>query len=368
MSTQALTIVAVGDLSFNGRYHGLLDRYGPDYPLRSVLPHWHDADLRLGNLESPLTARPKVSPPKCTLRGAPRAIDTLQRARFDFVSVANNHMMDFGPEGLAETCERLDSAGIPHAGAGRNSKAARAPRVLVRDGHTIGLLAYCDVEQESPLYADVSSPGVAPLRSPLCLQQVRELRPLVDWLIVQLHWGTEMAQIPSPVQRDLARQFVDAGADLLLGHHPHVLQPMEIINGVPVIYSLGNFLFSDQYWRGRNDEGEAFVSRFRPHPLCRKTGWMEIVLRKRATPQVRFHPAVLTRDFAVVPDDSVRRQREWNTLNSLLNANDYGVAYQAEHCRANSRLNPRNLLRSLAHRVELKLFSFGLIPNAVEGT
>ncbi len=368
MTIQTLKIVAVGDLSFNGRYHRLLDRHGPQYPLRQVLPHWGDADLRLGNLESPLTARPKVSPAKCTLRGAPRAIDTLQHARFDFVSVANNHMMDFGPDGLAETCDKLDAAGIAYAGAGNHRRAACSPAVLTRNGLAIGLLAYCDVDQDSALYADERSPGVAPARLDSCLRQICELRPHVDWLIIQLHWGQEMAQLPSPQQRDWARRFADAGADLVLGHHPHVLQPLEIINGMPVLYSLGDFIFSDMFWRGRHTNGDGFVARMPLHPLSRRTGWAEILLHKQAAPEIQFRPAILTRGLTVTPDNSVKRREEWETLNAQMHGDDYARIYEADDRRAGQRLDSLGNWRSLTTRLELKLFQCGLIPNAAEGT
>lgn len=368
MSKRALKIVAVGDLSFNGRFHRLLDRRGPEYPLRQVAPHWVDADLRLGNLESPLTAQPKVSAPKCTLRGAPRAINALQHARFDFLAVANNHMMDFGPDGLAETRDKLDAAGIAHAGAGNDGEAACEPSTLVRNEQTVGLLAYCDVDQDSPLYAAGNRPGVAPLRLPACLHQVRELRPHVDWLVVQVHWGQEMAQIPSPEQRDWARRFADAGADLVLGHHPHVLQPMEIINGVPVFYSLGDFLFSEMYWRGCNEQREDFLAKMRVHPLSRKTGWAEITLDKQKPPRLCFRPAVLTPGLDVVADDSAERRKEWELLSLQLNDNEYHDAYDEDCQQAKARVDYLGDWRSLGSRLDLKLFQFGLIPNAAEGT
>jgi len=368
MSSNSLKIVAVGDMSFNGRYHRLLERRGADYPLRDVLPHWRDADLRLGNLESPLTTRPKVAPSKCTLRGAPRALDTLEYAGFDFVSVANNHVMDFGPGGLMDTRDKLDAAGIAYAGAGHNEQTACEPAILKRNGHVIGLLAYCDVQQDSPLYADKHSPGVARLQLSRTVRQIRKLRPRVDWLIVQLHWGQEFAQMPSPEQRALAGSLVDAGADLVLGHHPHVLQPMEIINGVPVFYSLGDFLFSDMFWRGRNEKDEDFLAKMRLHPLSRKTGWAEIVLERHLPPQVHFRPALLDRGLSVVPDDSAARCEEWEAGNTQLNSDQYPAACERDCQGAAARRDAVNEWRSLGSRLELRLFGIGLIQNAALGT
>src|SRR5262249_3606543 len=122
MSDQALRIIAVGDLSFNGRYHGLLKRRGPDFPTRLLPPIWSGADLREGNLESPLvSSASKVEPSKLTLRAAPRAPESLMHFGIDCITLANNHTMDYGPEGMFETVARLEVAGIAHHGVGRDA-------------------------------------------------------------------------------------------------------------------------------------------------------------------------------------------------------------------------------------------------------
>src|SRR5207302_2434220 len=117
MTSQSIRIVAVGDLSFNGRYPRLLKRQGADHPFRAVLPAWHGADLRLGNLESPVTTAPRAAPSKTTLRAPAEAVASLRAADFDCLTLANNHMMDYGPRGLAETQAALDAAGLRHVGA-----------------------------------------------------------------------------------------------------------------------------------------------------------------------------------------------------------------------------------------------------------
>ena len=125
MSQQTVRVIAVGDLSFNGGYHRLLERRGPEFPIRLLPPSWSDADLRVGNLESPLVAlAPKVEPSKLTLRAAPRALQSMTRLGIDCVALANNHTMDYGPEGMFETIERLKGAGIAYHGAGRDASSA----------------------------------------------------------------------------------------------------------------------------------------------------------------------------------------------------------------------------------------------------
>jgi len=175
-----------------------------------------------------------------------------------------------------------------------------------------------------------------------------------------MHWGTEMAQIPSPRQRHWARQIVRAGADVVLGHHPHVLQPMEIIQGVPVVYSLGNFLFSDSYWRGRGAQGDLFLGKFRLHPLSRKTAWAEIVLRKSTPAACRFHFARLRRDLSVCPENTGRRIRHWNALCRRLQARDYDTEYAQEHRMAIVRKRWPHGWRRLIQRLDLLSVRLGL--------
>lgn len=364
--SEPIRVVAVGDLSFNGRLAKLV-RDDAALAFAEVAPRWRDADLRLGNLESPITRAPRAVSCKLTLRAPRAAVAALRFAGFDALGLANNHMLDFGPQGLADTGTHLAAAELPLVGAGIDDTAARQPLLLERRGQTIGLLGCCAVEQKSPLFAGVGSAGVAAFDVERCIHDVHALRPRVDWLIVQLHWGEELCQLPSPQQRAWARQLVEAGADLLLGHHPHVLQPMEMIDGTPVYYSLGNFVFSEMFWRGQNTYGEKFVSRYRLHPLSARTGWAEVILQRDRPAQARFHPARLRKRLAVTPDDSPRRRQEWDESCARLRAPDYAAEYRAEAKRAEERRHWQASWRSLYRRMELLLFRYGLLPHAVVG-
>jgi poly-gamma-glutamate capsule biosynthesis protein CapA/YwtB (metallophosphatase superfamily) len=365
----SLRIVAVGDLAFNARYHRLLERRGPDWPVRPVRPEWDGADdgadLRLGNLESPPTTAPRIIPSKLSLRGAVRSVDGLDAAGFDCVSLANNHAMDFGLPGLVETMQRLDKAGILHHGAGENEAAALRPVVVRRRGLTVGLLAFCDVEQPDFLYAGPAQPGVARFDVDAACRSVHALKADVDWVILQLHWGSEMSRLPRPDHRVAARRLIEAGADLILGHHPHVLQPLEWIDGVPVFYSLGNFLFSGAYWRGRNEAGERFSSKMRIHDLSCETGWADVVLQKGAPTRAHLRPARLGHDLAVRPEETPGRADDWDRLCGRLDLPDYPAELEAEFRLSAARLRACHETRNLLNRIELKLFHHGLMPFAV---
>lgn len=362
--SKSLKLIAVGDLAFNGAYHRLLPRYGADYPFRQLLPIWKPKDLLLGNLESPISNQPRVAPAKLTLRGNPLAIEALKVANFDCVSLANNHMMDFGVEGLLETCACLDQAGIAHVGAGRNLQEATAPVVLERNGYKIGVLACCDVIQISRLYADEHTAGVAPADLDRCLSIVRSLRDHVDWVVLQIHWGQEMSELPAPKQRRWARELAQAGVDVVLGHHPHIVQPIEYISGVPVAYSLGDFTFSDTYWHGVNGKKEPFLASFQVHPMSRKTGWLEVVLDSKLTTQITYRPAKLNRGLVVCPDETLTRHREMDALASRLSVNGYDQTFDAEQQLALARDAQRCDWRRPIKRTALKLLKWGLLPGA----
>jgi hypothetical protein len=367
MTSQSIRIVAVGDLSFNGPYSRLLRRLGPAHPFRFVLPAWREADLRLGNLESPITAAPRGCASKLALRAAPGAAEALRAAGFDCLTLANNHMMDYGPLGLFDTRAALDAAGIAHVGAGRDAPAASEAAVLRRRGQTVGVLGFCDVRQRSPLYAGPSAPGVAAFEIGQAVRAIRELRPRVDWLVVQIHWGVEMSRLPAPRQREWACRMAAAGADLILGHHPHVLQPAETAAGAPVLYSLGNFLFSDMFWRGQGADGAAFVGKLRLHPLSRRTAWAEVVLTRGRPPSLRLHPVRLGRDLAVRPTSAESRRRDWDAICSALTAENYDETAEREERRAAARNEWAAAWQTFGRRLELKLFESGLLPFAAVG-
>ena len=361
-------VTAIGDVSLNGHYEKYFQQKGRDYPCKTLLPRWSKSDLLIGNLESPITNGQRFAPAKCTLRGAKQTVDFLRSTDFAAVTLANNHTMDYGPRGLLDTIDQLSAANMNFVGAGKDAVSASELLILERADQTIGLLNYCDVEQTSLLYASDSNEGVNELVVEKCVDEITAARSKVDWLIVNLHWGMEMTQIPSPQQRTTARRFVQAGADLIFGHHPHVLQPMERIEGVPVFYSLGNFLFSDMYWKGKKQNGQLFASRLRLHPLSRLTGWAEVEFCHGSETKANFFPARLKRDLSVVADHRSCRVRQWKALSKRLLASDYQAEWDREVKLADARTAWRWAWKPLLRRVEMRLYWRGWLPNVVEGT
>ncbi len=212
------------------------------------------ADLAIANLETPLTDWAEQTPYKdkaavdagkdVILRvRSPQAAQALAQGGIMVVGLANNHTMDFTDHGLLETFDRLRKAGVLFAGAGENLAAAEDALIVQIKGRRIGILSFSDVVPRYS-WAEETRPGIATGKeADRVVEAIRRARPKVDILILLLHWGTQFVSEPVPRQLYLAQQAQRAGADLVLGAHPHVLQGVGCLGRVPVVYSAGNFVF-----------------------------------------------------------------------------------------------------------------------------
>lgn len=212
-------------------------------PLAPFAPLLADADYRIANLECPLATTGKAIPTKIyTFRADPRAVRVL-KGRFDAVSVANNHSGDYGRAAFLETLSVLDGAGIRHFGGGRNLVEAHAPLWIEKKGLRIAVLGY-DEFLPRAFEAGADYPGIAWSEDSHVISDIRAARAAgADIVIPFMHWGWEYEPGPNARQRQLAQAMIDAGADAVVGGHPHVTQGAEVYRGKPIIYSLGNFVF-----------------------------------------------------------------------------------------------------------------------------
>lgn len=246
----SITLDFVGDILLAGRCGHQMLQYGTAYPLEKVAPILKQADLACGNLECALTGNVitrnvRVGNRKCfVFKTLPRFSQALVDGGIDIVTLANNHSLNGGKSGLADTMNTLDKVGVKWFGAGRKTPEHRYPRIIEVKSRKIGFLGYTDIGG-SP--ATTNQPGVAILKNQenLVCQEISCLRRKVDIVIVVLHWGIEGTTSTSARQKTLARKFIDAGADLVIGHHPHRLQPIEQYHGKTIAYSLGNFVFDN---------------------------------------------------------------------------------------------------------------------------
>jgi len=252
----ALRIVFVGDIMLdNGPGHRVSHGHDPFEHCAALLA---DADLAVGNLECVLGFEGERQLKPYVFRGAERSPEFLVK-HFDALSLANNHTLDFGPDGLVETLRRLDAAGIPRFGAGRTVTEAREPLVLERKGRRVALLGFNEFYKEDYAVA-ADRPGNNPLEGDDLLADIARARGELacEIVIPFLHWGEEGEPAPREDQRDLARKCVEAGAAAVIGCHPHVTQTVEHHRGAPIVYSLGNFVFD--YWQGDPEVNVGWVA------------------------------------------------------------------------------------------------------------
>ena len=200
-----------------------------------------EKDVFMVNLENPITTSNDIVDKEFNFKMRPKYVGALKRGGIDAVNCANNHTYDFGPAGLMETMRVLDSVGIPFVGVGSNLEDSRQPLIYEVMGMRIGFLGFQGRGAE--WNATATKAGVAPRTDAVILADVPKLKPLVDFVVVNFHWGTELAEMPEEWQVLLAHHTIEAGADLIVGHHPHVLQGIEQYRGKVIAYSLGNFVF-----------------------------------------------------------------------------------------------------------------------------
>ncbi len=285
-----IVVNAVGDIMLAGKWSGSLASLGYDYPFAATATALKDGDITVGNLEAPLAqGGMEFKNKRFRFKTDPRAAAALKRAGFSILTLANNHMMDFGSDGLLETIYNLDRQGILHSGAGETLAAARREVLASCNGSKIAFLAY-SLTYPAEFYAGGKHAGTAPGFPPYIREDIARARAAADYVVVSFHWGAENAATPKSYQVSVAHRAVDAGADLVLGHHPHVLQGIERYKGSVIFYSLGNYAFGSLSGTDRSviarvtlDKGVKEVElipinilnsevRFQPRPLAGKRG------------------------------------------------------------------------------------------------
>ena len=275
-----ITLVAGGDVTLGAHYEEWVDglrakgQSGPavdGWGFSEVKPLFTGADLVVVNLECPFTDRGAPIPKNFNFRARPSTVQVLVDAGVRAVTLANNHLMDYGPDGVADTIATLDAAGIAHFGAGRTLAEARRPAIVEVAGLKIAFLGYLILGEKHPepavVWATETTAGVAghPSDWTVVERMVREdvaaARKEADLVIPFFHWGREGSRGPDSYQIALARAAVESGAAAVLGSHPHVLHGMERIGKAAVFYSLGNFVFGGN-WNPRDKDSVLVKARF----------------------------------------------------------------------------------------------------------
>lgn len=239
--------IFVGDIMLSRHIGEMMDkRQDYDFPFATILPDLSGADLVFGNLESPISSGGKSTGSLYSFRADPRSAFGLKDAGFTVLSVANNHAFDYGREAFSDTLVNLKKAGLDYAGGGPDFLTAHAGALTEINGIKTTFLAYTDLLPKS-VAATEKRAGIAYLDEIQMVKDIKAAKEKSDLVIVSFHWGREYETASNERQKKIAAEAVKAGASLIVGHHPHVAQEIAEIQGAAVAYSLGNFVFDQNF-------------------------------------------------------------------------------------------------------------------------
>lgn len=226
------------------------------YPFLNVADFLNNAAITVGNLEGPISDRGRDMGSKYSFRADPKVVQGLDYAGFKVLSVANNHIWDYGPDAFSDTLRHLRDAGMDYVGGGYDFEQAHGGVIKEVNGTKIAFLSYTDLLPKSA--SATNQPGVAYLDMVQMAKDIGAKKREADLVVVSFHFGEEYKTTHNLKQAQIARTAIDAGASLVIGHHPHVVEDVERYKGGYIAYSLGNFVF-DQNFSERTMNGLALV-------------------------------------------------------------------------------------------------------------
>ncbi|MFJ7273756.1 CapA family protein [Kitasatospora sp. NPDC098663] len=242
----SITVAFAGDVHFEGRTEARLAVQPPEQALGPLSRTLADADLSVLNLETAITGRGAPEPKTYTFRTSPKALSALKDSGVDVVSMANNHAVDFGADGLTDTLAAKDSSPIPVVGVGRNAKEAYAPYVTTVRGVKVAVVAASQVEDltNQKWRAGANKPGIASaLDVPALVKAVEAAKQQAPVVLVYLHWGDEGKACPTGPQTAVAKKLATAGATAVVGTHAHTMVGSGMLGNTYIGYGFGNFLW-----------------------------------------------------------------------------------------------------------------------------
>jgi len=242
-AAKEVSLVFAGDTVLDDTAGKIIEQGGD--PFSDFADYFAGADIRITNMECVVSTRGQANDKMYTFQAHPRVIPVLQK-HFDAVTLANNHSGDFGPDAFAQMLSLLKEAGLAQVGGGMNLKDAHTPLVFTRNGLRIAVLSYNEFHPRS-FEAGFDIPGVAWSEDQQVMEDIQTARRIhrADLVIPVMHWGWENERTANPRQRQLAKLMIDAGADAVIGGHPHVTQDVSVYKGKPIVYSVGNFVMKE---------------------------------------------------------------------------------------------------------------------------
>lgn len=240
--------IFVGDVMLSRFIQTQIERHQNDYifPFRNSLEFLKKGDFVFGNLEGPISNRGKNQGSIYSFRADPKVLEGIKESGFNLLSLANNHIWDWGRDALNDTFDILNENGIIYVGAGKNYSDANQLKIKEINGIKFGFLGFSNLLPKT-LNADNDSLGLSDFDKEKIKEVVVVSKDKVDYLIVSFHWGEEYQPAPLEWQKTFARNLIDNGAKLIIGHHPHVVQPYEKYGDGHIFYSLGNFIFDQNF-------------------------------------------------------------------------------------------------------------------------
>lgn len=252
---QTTTIIFGGDVMLSRTVGEKIREYNDfSWPFKKIDYLLKDSDLSIINLESPFIKNDSYIVPSGSFifKADPKTVAGLKLAGIDLASLANNHFGNEGQKGMLDTFQILADDGIKYVGAGKNIEEAHQGEIMEVNGIKFGFLGYA--YPQSIYVADEKSAGISNMNIALAKEDISRLRKQVDFLTILMHAGNEYTDLPNDEQKNFAHLAIDSGADLVVGHHPHWIQPVEIYHGKLILYSLGNLVF-DQMWSRETQQG-----------------------------------------------------------------------------------------------------------------
>jgi len=322
-----LSLCAVGDVALCDGVEEKINTLNADFLFAKIKKIIANSDIVFANLENVFTdAEIGLAGQAHILKSHIKNIRVIEGAGFNVVSLANNHIMDYGAQGLSDTITALDSHGIYHVGAGQDLLLSRRPVIIEKNGIRLGILAYAMRGTQS---ATINKPGAAVVDFGHIADDITLLKPKVDHVVISLHAGLEFIDYPHPDHRAVCHEIAMLSPSLIVGHHPHIINGFETINNCLIAYSLGNFIFDTKimdYTTIHSSEGLILKCSF----------------SKEALINYSFIPTVINEKLQVEMAENKRKAEIINRLNEIsvaLQTDSYPKVYFDQASKIWTKIN-----------------------------